>query len=342
MEKQKQNEKGMEYVVEHNGIKTRCTAIFSGKIRVDVMPFFIAFVAGLVYIPVVYPVALVGNVLCFVLVYFQLPTLQSVTSKIVFLLSALMIVVCLIWATFTLFICIVLSMPYALVYLDQTRESLKLILMHCDFPRLRVEAINELMRCYAGLHHRHKLKCLYSIPNMLAFIPIYKLFLLNPFVRKLKRVHINQTSASLRSEPYQVLNIWRSLINDPRTRHCDFVDSLAFIGYYPTMNRYNSIGLQTTSRGSVIMMIWTENALQDEVKARSHRADMRLARVFLQSWNFFHFLIGYVEVNITSRREIEHPMWLIGDPSSYAWGHVLKSINLTFAMTFGDVISYMQ
>ena len=63
---------------------------------------------------------------------------------------------------------------------------------------------------------------------------------------------------------------------------------------------------------------------------RSEDASWGLIVVRLQAWNPFYQLAGYVEVNVRKDHGVEHPMWLVVDPSSQLAMDQLQGINRLF------------
>ncbi|GAB5353332.1 hypothetical protein AAMO2058_000028000 [Amorphochlora amoebiformis] len=64
---------------------------------------------------------------------------------------------------------------------------------------------------------------------------------------------------------------------------------------------------------------------------RSKTASRGLIGVYLQAWNSFHPIIGYVEVNTRIDGGVEHPMWIVLDVDSYWATQFIHALNTIFA-----------
>ena len=59
-------------------------------------------------------------------------------------------------------------------------------------------------------------------------------------------------------------------------------------------------------------------------------------------YNPWYIISGYVEVNVRKDSGLEHPMWLIADPSSKLHCAVLNAINQIFVATGNSFAEYIR
>jgi hypothetical protein len=175
---------------------------------------------------------------------------------------------------------------------------------------------------------------------MLVLVPVYKIFLLNPLLRDITHVFINQVSQPLRFTTLQNTQIWTELVKDVRTKHKDFLEELTFMGFYPSSPHYRTLGVQIAQQGGMTMLVWAKNTMHLHTHRKNRNTGLPLTGVHLDALNLYHFACGYVEVNITQKNQLEHPMWLIGDVTSRSSNNQLRSINKTFAIVYSKVIVY--
>ncbi len=328
--------------IVYDNIYTRCTVVPRGSLRSDIVPAIITFVVGVVWAPVSYILILVLHSPVVVMVgtlrHFRADSVRNVSSVFVLLSPLILVPLCL--STILVAAVSIISLLPGAVYLRRSGRSLRVSREYMSKWVIHKHRIDDLARCYIGVFHRHGWECLYAIPNMLVITPLYKLFLLNPLLRDLSHIHINQTSQPLRFTTIQNKRLWIELVKTVRSKHAEFLNHITFMGFYPTSPHRRTLGMQMGRRGSITFIVWAENTLELKTHRPRSRVSLPLTSVHIDALNPYHFLTGYVEVNITNRNELEHPMWLIGDVSSRFTNRQLCSINETFAEIYSNVIVF--
>eukprot|EP00466_Bigelowiella_natans_P000789 jgi/Bigna1/74472/fgenesh1_pg.29_\ len=124
------------------------------------------------------------------------------------------------------------------------------------------------------------------------------------------------------------------------TKSRNLVDSWPFAGHhpYPPAKRESvtAAGMQFSDLGgfcccrSVLISHTIHGHMIKYFKPRSDTAAYGIISVYLQAWNSWYHLAGYVEVNVAKDRGIEHPMWILGDVESYFHMSELMAINKLF------------
>merc|ERR1719421_552214 len=77
-------------------------------------------------------------------------------------------------------------------------------------------------------------------------------------------------------------------------------------------------------------------------KPRSKYASWGLLIVRLQWWNPWYIVTGYVEVNVRKDGGVEHPMWLVNDPTSKLQMFFHDAINEVFVATMFHFAQYVR
>jgi len=175
--------------------------------------------------------------------------------------------------------------------------------------------------------------------------------LVNPRIYRYQEVFINQWSAPIDADTDSKilshdLKLTRenmiSVVCDSllETRSRELVDSWPFTGHHPYppshRNSFTAAGMQFSDLGgscccrSVLISHTTHGHLIESFKPRSDTAAYGIISVYLQAWNPWYHLAGYVEVNVAKDGGIEHPMWLLGDVESYFHMSELMGINKLF------------
>lgn len=207
--------------------------------------------------------------------------------------------------------------------------------------------------CIGAIDRQGLLEVTISLSMMVAFAPYMKLLLANPFVFNLTEVFINQWS-----DPLDADGDGKSTVADrPHVREClqdnvcsslltaenrASVDGWPFAGHHqfppPDRSSFTVMGFQmislTVCRGFSWMNLLshtTHSYLVPGSVPYSETASWCLISVWLQSWNPWYVVSGYVEVNVRTDGGAEHPMWIILDPDSVLGRIVQRCLNVLFA-----------
>ena len=197
-----------------------------------------------------------------------------------------------------------------------------------------------------GAHRQGCCELVVAIPLMIALIPAMKVMYINPMLFALEDVFINQWSDPLDADGDgdadavdqelargAIKNcITSSLL---REKNRAITDAWPFVGHHqlPPEKRPSKTvaGLQMGCGGKCTLISHTTHPYDVPGHVpRSEDASWGLIVVRLQAWNPFYQLAGYVEVNVRKDHGVEHPMWLVVDPSSQLAMDQLQGINRLF------------
>lgn len=190
-----------------------------------------------------------------------------------------------------------------------------------------------------GLHRQGFIDTYLAVTLMFYFMPVYKLVVMaNPWLYDLKELYTNQWSAPIDANADQridsrdalaIRRLLRDQICRPKLKEMNrrLTDTWPFHGFYPyppaERTSRTHVGLQF-SDGTPMLSLFTHTAHPSDLAdpelrnipghtPRSEHANFTISSVYLQRWNPFHHLTGYVEVNVRNDGGVEHPMWLLVD-----------------------------
>lgn len=261
------------------------------------------------------------------------------------------------WALCVAVAAFALTLPVGLLHPARTRASCAALWPTWGAPGLRVEAdgnvraypcaswtFTDLVVALAGAMDRQGL-CEFApnLATMTAVTPVLKFVLLaNPFLYRLAETHVNQWTGPLdgngHTDRAAMVRALRGQIHDailPAWARAA-TDGWSFAGHHPRApaDRPSQmvLGVQFT-RWSTLFSHTTSAAAPAgalPLAPRSAEACAGVLSVWLQGWNPWYQLAGYVEVNARSDGGVEHPMWLLVDQSSFWHVHHLGAVDRVF------------
>ena len=214
-----------------------------------------------------------------------------------------------------------------------------------------------------GLDRQGFCEFVIAVPQMVAVVPAVKHTIVNnPFLYRLQEVYVNQWTPPLDPDGdgeflYDLddratfretiqAQVCRSLLRERNRAH---TDTWPFAGHhqYPPPARPSKTvaGLQFSKAGPGRWTLISHTTLGFLVPGnlpRSRYAAWNLLRVHLLWYNPWYIISGYVEVNVRKDSGLEHPMWLIADPSSKLHCAVLNAINQIFVATGNSFAEYIR
>ncbi|GAB5361435.1 hypothetical protein AAMO2058_000713100 [Amorphochlora amoebiformis] len=172
-----------------------------------------------------------------------------------------------------------------------------------------------------------------ALPVMIAFLPIAKIVICsNPFLFDLSLLYVNQWSLPIGRRDDMTFDdndvefakrkiktqVCRALLHDC---YRTVTSVMPFTGHYPyppeSRTYSTACGVQYSVRiGTSLLTHSVHSYSIPDYKARSENSIHGFFSVYLQSWNPYHHVTGYVEVNLRADNAVEHPMWLLGDRNS--------------------------
>eukprot|EP01041_Mallomonas_annulata_P003719 gene3719-7389_t len=186
---------------------------------------------------------------------------------------------------------------------------------------------------------------LWSYTVMLTFDPFIKWFLItNPYLHKLDERFTNQYTQDLTnlsmatlynglkvnvSDAILVERLRSDVDEDVFTAHYQIPPSSRQIQNIPTVSFQapSAMGYQFTN--TISHFTCSYHPPKDKFKPRSATGDTLVYSVVLYYLNPFHFLTGYVEVNLQPSHALEHPMWCIHG-EHYTAALIYQSVNTLF------------
>ena len=327
-----------------NEFSTFCTSIPRGRLLSDV-PSLLIFAISTVPMICFYPLIFVSHLPISLLVthhvsksYDIYPVTYILVSLPFFLISST-------------YVCIILAVTAALsvVLLPFNIMNIKTSVLSfagkCYIRSIHFHVLHDLIRCHEGVYNRQGLEYVYSVPNMIALLPPAKLFFLNPLLRKLEPFFLTQVSQPYKASTEKLKSSCIDITTNVNLacKNASFVDKLVFMGFYPDNAYGHTLGMQMGKGGAVNMMVWTRHAFKYKgMQTRCSNVKHPLLQVYVDACNLFHFVTGYVEVNITKKNGVEHAMWLVIDTSSYCSTLWLHFVNQTFALVFSEVALHLK
>ena len=318
--------KAVFHNVECDGKHTECIKVQSGHLVYDVLPFIVSIPAILVSV-LMFPACFVSFLplnICMMLTY------RKVCPNTLYRI--------LLWTTLAFCGCVlalqcatalVFSLPFFVLWPRQFLKNVEMVKLAYYKPSLHYNHfVEDMWNCHSGMYLRQKNECLLSLPCMVCFVPVVKWYITNPFLRKLTFVDVNQVSYTMKckndKELYALVKEVLSHKN-VSTEVAKKIDEIIFMGFYPSNDFGHTVGIQMGMSGYINMLVWTEYVKHAAV----------VARVFISCVNPYHFVTGYVEVNV-NQKKIGHPMRILTDRRSRACMEKIRDIDKTFACTFSN------
>jgi hypothetical protein len=306
-------------------------------------------------------------------------TYVAVTLFVLLGLPAILLAV--VWASFVVLVCTVLTLPVGIVCWRRTAASLSTLLvtmgrpgwrnrrsaLKCteepyeEFPTVQgfgfVWSATDI--CFAllgGMDRQGYCEFAPHLACMVAFVPILKYAIFsNPFLYALDELYTNQWSQAVKIEGNSDNGNQVEMCAALSQQVCDTLlpvsartdtDAWPFTGHHqhPPLGRLSDTvaGLQFTRWMTLISHTTVSRTLGvSTLPPRSPSASWTLLYVWLQLWNPWYQLAGYVEVNVRANGSVEHPMWLCADKRSRL--HMLHVVNIDqlFVEVASHVISYV-
>eukprot|EP00438_Fugacium_kawagutii_P007243 Skav211563 [mRNA] locus=scaffold2228:165109:165852:+ [translate_table: standard] len=201
-----------------------------------------------------------------------------------------------------------------------------------------------------------------AMPFMLAMVPIYKhTILTNALLFDLQECHTNQWSDPVDAtldgkvdeadrpgaKKHMLSGISRVLLKERARR---IVDAYEFTGFhpYPPPGRESKTvaGMQFANvAGPLRCTLISHTTVPHDVAGHVPRSDtgaFTAIVVRMQSWNPWYQLAGEVEVNLRKDGGVEHPMWLLLDPTSNLAIRAKRSMNILFVKLGCEFAEYVK
>mmetsp|Transcript_16106 Transcript_16106/g.24288 ORF Transcript_16106/g.24288 Transcript_16106/m.24288 type:complete len:465 (-) Transcript_16106:249-1643(-) len=269
-----------------------------------------------------------------------------------------------IWLLLVHLVVFILSYPIGLCFEARTKRSLEVFRQYSNIPGFGTVfkhssdkfaraygygwTFNDILNVVVGMLDRRKFFTMASSMSVMStLLPVVKIAVTcNPYLFDMEEVYINQWSLPIDAIGDHVFTekdldkikvkmqtaVCRSFVAPENN---EMLDHMPFSAHYPypPMKRESkcAAGMQYSERIKTTLLTHSVHSYDIEgYKARSKNAVHGFWSVYLQTWNPYHQLTGYVEVNIRADGGIEHPMWLIADPTSRLHSLNLKRVNRLF------------
>jgi hypothetical protein len=322
----KQKMKPQFYFVDCEGKHTECVKVHSGSPLYDVVPFIVtlpSIIVSVLMLPFCFICFLPLNVVVMVKHNDERPcSLYLVFLMAAFIVSGFILLL-------QVFTALTFSLPFLLIWPFRFLENLQLLDSVYFKPRLHHEHfLKDVWNCHSGMYLRQKSECLTSLPAMICLMPVVKWYTINPLLRKLSFIDVNQISCTMKcKDDRELYNLSKEILSKKHISEdvAKMIDRTIFMGYYPQNEYGHTIGIQMGMYGHINMLVWTEYVKHQSV----------VNRVFLSCVNPYHFVTGYVEVSIKDKK-IAHPMRILTDTRSRYCMEKIRGIDETFACTFAS------
>eukprot|EP00466_Bigelowiella_natans_P000099 jgi/Bigna1/66046/fgenesh1_pg.1_\ len=299
---------------------------------------------------------------------------RSYVFDSVLLIFALpMMILALLWVLIVHVVNFTLSFPIGVLYWSRTTQSFEALRpfngrlgdageVYTPTDRLVAQYSNvwdyrDVVANFIGAIDRQGFGEFFLATSLLvSLVPVVKIVMMaNPRLYKLAPMFVNQWTRPIDADNDRKLTrkdqekvadslkeqIVHHLLEEPKRA---MVDEFPFIGHYahPPEGRESKTMIGTQFDVGMVFVHTVHTHLKEDFVPRSKDASIGIVSVYLQAWNPWHHLTGYVEINVRKDGGAEHPMWLIADKSS-KWQMIrLESVNKLF-VELGDCLTkYVQ
>jgi len=269
------------------------------------------------------------------------------------------------WAVF--FVVMFASLPVALlriVFLCEGGKIINNFRLIAPFSAFNHFSYMMVARAYLGQMDRQGLWEFFfgkwfqgSFAITASVVPLFKYcYSTNPLLFTLSEVRINQWTPPFESMPKdEVIHNLRQLVSreihdlDSRGR----IDKGLFAACYPYGRSLGKepdsvIGIQYTERSKIVMFTKTIFSTPDyhtpyHAPGKNCRSETGATGIYDVRLHFFsfHVLTGYVEVNYTPDKRIEHPMFIITAADSLEAMTIYQSVNDLFGYYMPEVMDFI-
>lgn len=193
-----------------------------------------------------------------------------------------------------------------------------------------------------------------SFASSICHVPILKYcWSTNPLLYELEVVHINQWSPKVEQlTAMQIKHKTHTKVgrSKHRTEEVAILDSARFTPHYPFGESLGVqdhlelvegdeavVGSQYLNYHPKLFGYTRSVYVKDNEPLKSERGEQGIFKVYLDYFGY-HFLTGYVELNVDKNNGVEHPMWIIVPKSSKLGRDLYEFANILFVPYLREAI----